>query len=94
MPTNTRLLATSRWVSLLIEDFLSVVVGVVGLWTVFFRRKRAAKTYMLAWPARFLLAGWRGLELRPLHIKYDVQLGYLGMSYLLFFIILYHFKLL
>ena len=76
-----------------LEAGFAVVAGAIGLWAVFFRSTRAAKVYMLSWPARSLLAVWGALDMRALYIKYDVDQSHVGLIYLItIFNVLYYFK--
>lgn len=75
------------------EALLSIVAGVFGIWGVLCKNTRAAKVFMLTWPAKILAMVWGALELRSLDATYDVKEGPLGIVYLITsFILLYNFK--
>ena len=81
------------WETPELEAVLSIVAGVFGIWAVLFKNTRAAKVYMLTWPAKILAMVWAALALHSLYATYDVEEGPVGIAYLVtLFCLLYYFK--
>lgn len=94
MPTYTCVLASLRLVTVqTVSGAFCLVAGVVGLWAVFLRSRRAAKIFMLTWPAKFVLAVVGTIQFQRLYNEYGVETRFQGIIWLItIFFLLYYFK--
>eukprot|EP00904_Undaria_pinnatifida_P005230 jgi/Undpi1/1837/HiC_scaffold_12.g05224.m1 len=76
-----------------VQGAFCLVAGVVGLWAVFLRSRRAAKIFMLTWPAKFVLAVVGTIQFQRLYNEYGVETRFQGIIWLItIFFLLYYFK--